>query len=81
MPELAQVSSLRPADDVVRMFRQLADRSIESGDAKAEEVLCIVRSGSRTLDLWAWGDYRGDIMALGMLDAAKKLINFESQSE
>lgn len=76
---LAAVSSLRPADDVVRMFRRLADR-IESGEVVAEEVLCVIRSGARTLDLWAWGDYRGEIMALGMLEAAKKLLNTDEQA-
>ena len=75
---LAAVPSLRNADDVVSMMRELADQ-IESGEVKADEVICIVRFGSSTLDLWAWGDYRGGIMAIGMLDTAKKLIKFESQ--
>jgi len=80
MPELATVSNLRRPDNVVAMFRQLADR-IERGEVVADEVLCVVRSGKRTLDLWAWGDYRGEIMALGMLEAAKKLVEFESQPD
>lgn len=69
MPRLKAVS-LRPADHIPTCLRLLADQ-IESGDINAQEVLCIVRTGINGMSSWAWGDYRGAIAALGLLEAAK----------
>lgn len=72
----AKVIDLRPADNIVRMFRQLADK-IESGEQKADEVICLIRNGGNSMGMWVWGEYRGSIAHLGMLEAAKKFIPVE----
>lgn len=58
------------ANNIPAMMRQLADE-IERGETDAQEMLCIVRTGINGMSSWAWGDYRGAIAALGLLEAAK----------
>lgn len=71
--EPLKVVPLRPADHIPEMLRQMAD-NIESGATPAEEVLCILRSGVNSVGVSAWGEYRGNIAALGVLEAAKRYI-------
>lgn len=75
--EPLKVVPLRPADHIPEMLRELADR-IETGDTPAEEVLCILRSGVNRVGVAAWGEYRGNVAALGMLEAAKRYIETEN---
>lgn len=75
--EPLKVVPLRPADHIPEMLRQLADR-IECGETAAEEVLCVVRAGVNRVGVAAWGEYRGNVAALGMLEAAKRYIATEN---
>lgn len=73
--ETENVTSLKAvpldlANNIPAMMRQLADE-IECGQVDAQEMLCIVRTGINGMSSWAWGDYRGAIAALGLLEAAK----------
>lgn len=72
----AEVIQLMPATDVPAMLRHLAGR-IERGEVPAQEVLCIVRTGIHRVSLYGWGDYRGNIATIGMLEAAKKHVDIE----
>lgn len=58
------------ANNIPAMLRQLADE-IERGEINAQEMLCIASTGINGMSSWAWGDYRGAIAALGLLEAAK----------
>lgn len=67
------VVALNPCDHIPSMLRSLAD-DIERGAVQADEVHCIVRTGTDTVTNYTWGDYRGPIATLGLLESAKALL-------
>lgn len=69
----AKVVALHNYDDVARMLRQLAD-DVDAGRVHAAEVLCVVRTGTDSLQLYSWGEFRGTIAAIGLLESAKKCV-------
>jgi hypothetical protein len=55
------------------MLRDLAS-DIETGAVPAQEVMCIIRNGVNAVGVSVWGEYRGNIAALGLLESAKSRI-------
>lgn len=72
-PAVAAVVPLRRADHIPAMLRSLAD-DIEAGTVIAEEVACVLRTGTNSVKLYGWGDYRGTIATIGLLEAGKMAV-------
>jgi len=72
--------TLRPADDIVAQLRRLAGH-IEAGEVQAQEVVCILRADTNNADVFCWGDYRGQIATLGLIEAAKRRLTVNVQVE